>query len=1019
MDRSSSDSVSQTGTNHATGKEIKNRVERPWVRCSSAPYMDKASHDFVLSSQRSRSTSRTSYGYYHGYDSYYRRYCSGYCRGQHTVYAIQYFTHSETREIYYTGYVTFTCNTNYYLPDGSRTVRTYCGDQGNWIAPNGTCQGRDCGPLPSMVGVSCSGSSTRYPNTKSCSCNSGYDRTNSLRFTLSCQASGSWSTSSDGRPASCTKVNCGSPPVIQNSNVQATVQNGTRYQDRVTYTCLPGYEVRTGSYSIICQANKRWTSVPSCIRKNCGEPPSIQNGGISRHLYNTTFDTELRYSCDSLGYNMVGSALVRCLESGTWSTPPICHKVNCGPPPFVQNSERHVLGHAYNDTVRYECDIGYELIGDESITCQVTGYWTIPPICQELECEQPPDIENTENSTLITGTEVGSEARYSCLPGYQMTGEPVIECLANQQWSTPPQCQRIRCGNPPQIQNGVRRVYGHYLNDRTKYRCHTGYLMVGDEFIYCETNGHWTVPPECDVITCGMPPTPDNAGLVSFTGTQFGQTATYQCLPDYTTDDPTYITCQLNGEWSRAPNCSSIKPQSKETTCGIPSTLDNARLISVIGTYLGQTAIYQCLPGYATDDPTYITCQSNGTWSRAPNCTLTHPVTTKPTQTKSTLRPTWSMSETVSSSTAKQTKVVMTTTEAVTSPPWLITSLPSTRPPSTVHRFMPTTDAGQSATETLPPTSTNKPVSHYWSTSGPDHLTDQLQTSSYSDTTVAEPVQSSSDSQQIVTTQISSTELPQAFEASQSSAEQAQSLETSQSSTEQPQTLITSQSFKEISLASKISQITASPAGTTPDIGTSRRVTLTDLFTSPLNFSLNISPTAKTSSKPISSTKAELTSLTPSQQPLRLPTPNVHDTKILLPNNSKPLNTVNYKYLTDLPVNRESTTLSSISTEGETDKPTVSNYEKTTVITEAAKRLSESSSEKLARAGSNHPGSALIGASAALVVVAVIMIAVAIYIMRKRRRGEMNFVSVSNALYETDGQTMTTYSFKEGCPTPD
>ncbi|XP_067945466.1 complement factor H-like [Watersipora subatra] len=292
-------------------------------------------------------------------------------------------------------------------------------------------------------------------------------------------------------------------------------------------------------------------------------------------------------------------------------------------------------------------------------------------------------------------------------------------------------CAGIRCGNPPQIQNGVRRVYGHYLNDRTKYRCHTGYLMVGDEFIYCETNGHWTVSPECDVITCEMPPTPDNAGLVSMTGTQFGQTVTYQCLPGYTTDDPTYITCQLNGEWSRAPNCTlssiveeidcdvapqvengnvllatgteakytcisgykmtgesviecqsnqewstlpqchkvncgpppvvdnskrqvsgqsyndtvryecdvgyemtgddtvlcqetgywTVHPDCEEVACGVPPTLDNAGLVFMTGTQYGQTATYQCLPGYTTDDPTYIICQSNGEWSRLLNCT--------------------------------------------------------------------------------------------------------------------------------------------------------------------------------------------------------------------------------------------------------------------------------------------------------------------------------------------------------------------------------------------------------------
>ncbi|XP_067944561.1 sushi, von Willebrand factor type A, EGF and pentraxin domain-containing protein 1-like [Watersipora subatra] len=375
---------------------------------------------------------------------------------------------------------------------------------------------------------------------------------------------------------------------------------------------------------------------------------------------------------------MVGSEVVRCTEDGTWSTPPICHKVNCGPPPVVDNSKRQVYGHSYNDTVKYECDGGYEMIGDDTIICQETGYWTVHPGCKALTCDGPPKIENAKNFTLSHGMEVGSQAIYGCLPGYEMSGEPAINCQTNQQWSTHPRCQRVRCGNPPQIQNGVRRVYGHYLNDRTNYHCHTGYLMVGDESISCETNGHWTVPPECDVITCEIPPTPDNAGLVSITGTQFGQTATYQCLPGYTTGDPTYITCQLNGEWSRAPNCTlssivegircgnppqiqngvrrvyghylndrtkyschtgylmvgdefiycetnghwTVPPECDVVTCGMPPTPYNSGLVSLTGTQFGKSATYQCLPGYTTDDPTYITCQLNGEWSSAPNCTL-------------------------------------------------------------------------------------------------------------------------------------------------------------------------------------------------------------------------------------------------------------------------------------------------------------------------------------------------------------------------------------------------------------
>ena len=58
-----------------------------------------------------------------------------------------------------------------------------------------------------------------------------------------------------------------------------------------------------------------------------------------------------------------------------------------------------------------------------------------------LTCDDPPTIENAQNFTLSHGTEVGSQAIYACLPGYEMTGESAIDCQTNQQWSTPPRCQ--------------------------------------------------------------------------------------------------------------------------------------------------------------------------------------------------------------------------------------------------------------------------------------------------------------------------------------------------------------------------------------------------------------------------------------------------------------------------------------------------------------------------------------------------------------------------------------------------
>lgn len=60
--------------------------------------------------------------------------------------------------------------------------------------------------------------------------------------------------------------------------------------------------------------------------KDCGTPPAITYGGISPYIvYNTTFNSNVTYRCDGIGYTMTGSPIVRCSEEGTWQRVPVCH----------------------------------------------------------------------------------------------------------------------------------------------------------------------------------------------------------------------------------------------------------------------------------------------------------------------------------------------------------------------------------------------------------------------------------------------------------------------------------------------------------------------------------------------------------------------------------------------------------------------------------------------------------------------------------------------------------------------
>ena len=60
--------------------------------------------------------------------------------------------------------------------------------------------------------------------------------------------------------------------------------------------------------------------------------------------------------------------------------------------------------------------------------------------------------------------------------------------------STAP-CENQR---PPEIRDGMVRYHGVRHNDKAKYRCNTGFKLVGDHFMTC-SYGQWVgQKPYCD-----------------------------------------------------------------------------------------------------------------------------------------------------------------------------------------------------------------------------------------------------------------------------------------------------------------------------------------------------------------------------------------------------------------------------------------------------------------------------------------------------------------------------------------
>ena len=65
------------------------------------------------------------------------------------------------------------------------------------------------------------------------------------------------------------EVDCGNPASVAHADVSYT---NTRYQDTAIYTCQSGYSLDASDHTdntvtVNCQANKAWSSTPTCTGK--------------------------------------------------------------------------------------------------------------------------------------------------------------------------------------------------------------------------------------------------------------------------------------------------------------------------------------------------------------------------------------------------------------------------------------------------------------------------------------------------------------------------------------------------------------------------------------------------------------------------------------------------------------------------------------------------------------------------------------------------------------------------------
>ncbi|KAL5256838.1 hypothetical protein ACHWQZ_G011935 [Mnemiopsis leidyi] len=150
------------------------------------------------------------------------------------------------------------------------------------------------------------------------------------------------------------------------------------------------------------------------------------------------------------------------------------------------------------DVLRLSCDHGYQLQGHQQIRCLASGQWEHDlPVCKRISCGVP----GSGQFMVVRGSDyfVGGVVTYHCYSGYELQGNSTATCLLSGRWdSEPPSCQRVQCPEMNELPYG--RVYGNLMTygNRIGFRCDYGYTLVGSEQRLCLSDGTWSgTDPTC------------------------------------------------------------------------------------------------------------------------------------------------------------------------------------------------------------------------------------------------------------------------------------------------------------------------------------------------------------------------------------------------------------------------------------------------------------------------------------------------------------------------------------------
>nr|XP_013013262.1 C4b-binding protein alpha chain isoform X1 [Cavia porcellus] len=272
---------------------------------------------------------------------------------------------------------------------------------------------------------------------------------------IRCEADNNWNPS----PPVCEPNSCVDIPDIPDAywDSYRRPRKGELYSPGTVfkYSCHSGYVPATHeSTTVTCQSDFKWSPFRGC-KKVCCPAPEVNNGRSMRAAdsYSTdcpfSYNNIFQYRCDSDRQYYTST----CQADGTWKPRVFCGQACHVPPEIAHGRYRKEGGYLSALSYVYECDDGYTLVGQNTITCKNSLLSSEAPQCK-AQCLKP-KIENGKLSVDKPQYIEPENVTIHCDSGFKLEGSPSITCsekgtwhpgVPKCEWEVPENCEQVIVG---------------------------------------------------------------------------------------------------------------------------------------------------------------------------------------------------------------------------------------------------------------------------------------------------------------------------------------------------------------------------------------------------------------------------------------------------------------------------------------------------------------------------------------------------------------------------------------------